>query len=174
MRYLPHVQRWEESFEFNSTVSGGHELRIFMNLPEKHMVSAFERGRIMLGIGLLEQVLFLTFSIENFCDMSDAPFSLHLLPQAEQWRPARAAPGQRAAMKFILVDAMTGIVRAIRLYWLSVPATRYLFEALSVQGGLAFSEAGYTASLAGLYGRYPSSLDIWKASPIHLRMDPRG
>lgn len=171
-RYLPDIHRWNESFEFNSSVSGGHELRVFMNLPEKHMVAAFERGWIMLGIGMIEQVIFLTFRIDGFCDMSDAPFSIHLLPSAEQLRPSLLPHGQRATLKLVLVDALTGVVRAIRMFKLSVPATAYLLESLHDQARMEFSESGYGAALASIYDRYPRPIDIWTASAVHVRHDP--
>jgi len=168
--YLGLRKTWQQGFEYNFTVYG-HELRIFFNHPGQNIIDSVENKRVSVGFLHEPPVIFLLFEIEGLCEISDLPFSYHLVPKDDQYLPALYPLGIKTVFKIILIDALTSVVSAIRILPIPEQISDFMHSALHVQAAETFSEYAYREDLASLYARYPTSLDLWKRSTNQFRSD---
>lgn len=154
--YAPGVTQFPECAQYNYR-AGVHELVLFYGSPSKAEVLAARKGRAEFALALPSpQVIILAHRFGDDLPWSDSPYSWHLVPEHERDLPsADIEQSMRAQLHVILVDAATGIVRALRLVTLSPAFTRTLHAAIREQAALPFD--GYDRALREVYARHPST-----------------
>jgi hypothetical protein len=155
--YHPDRPRWPEGSQFLCR-SGSPELLLFFDTPAAAELADVARGRAEFA--LLDETHAVMFLLWRFGTLpwSDSPFSWWRLFEAERVLPVELpTPESRYLLPVLLVDAATGIVRAIRTISLSPDFSRQLRAALENQ--LLHPEAAgdYDAAIEKAYRRYPQT-----------------
>jgi len=154
--YVPGRTQWLETVDYHYRV-GGHELRLFFESPSPTEVAAVSEGRGEFALYAEDDVIFLGYRFEPL-GWSDQPFSWHLVPEDERILPPEDHPEARAMLFVILVDALTGLVRAMRALTFSPAFTRALHGAIRAQAARPWpGNDEYARQLRALYGRLGSS-----------------
>lgn len=163
--YSPSRSQWPEMGEYNYR-DGGHELRLFLASPSPQEIKEIGTGRAefaLLGGEVAPDVLFLLYRFGSMA-WSDAPYSWHLVEQqlpGQELPPPLDAPDDsayRALLSVILVDAGTGVIRALRAISFSLEFTRALHRAVREQAARSWpGEGEYNRQLQAAYSRWPSS-----------------
>jgi len=111
-----------------------------------------------------EGILFFLYRFGQAIKWSDAPYTWHLVPEDNRVPPEPpATPNTRAVLHVVLLDANTGIVRALRLVTLSPDITRTLYEAIKSQTETPWTGwKEYDRHLAAAYRTYGKSTDLLK------------
>lgn len=133
---LYHANRtqWPENVEYNYR-DGAHELRLFYLSPPPKKVADVQNGQVRLALYPYLDVIFFCF---RFGDQSwsDSPYNVNLVPAAQRQMPEDAdTAAERRLLTTFLVDAATGILRAIRVVSMSPQFTRALHAAIWKQTG---------------------------------------
>ena len=169
--YNPARTRWPETVQYNYR-GGEHELVIFMAAPSSDETHAVKKGRFDLTLYANGPLIILPFCFEGQ-PWSDAPYSVHLVPEAERTIPALIDdPSQGAALHIVLVDAATGIIRALRLVGLSNDFSNALHRAIQEQAAIPWDSNEYDMMLEATYSRY-SSEQLARLSGISYSSRPR-
>lgn len=161
--YVPGRTSWPEAAEYNYT-RAGHDLRLFFAEPSISEVLAARSAKIRLALLVEPPLIVLAYKIPGLADWSDAPYTWHLVPPEHRAIPEVATGEQRAWLNVTLVDASTGILKALRAVTLTPLATQLLHAAIAAQAAQPWDLAAYDAALANLYARHASSEDIAKAA----------
>lgn len=162
--YHPTRRSWPEIAQYNYR-GGGHELVLFLRQPTSPEVRAARQGLASFAFYADQNLLVLLYAFGDGLPWSDAPFSWHLVPAAERVLPPETRGEERALLTVVLVDATTGIIRALRVVTLSATFTRLLHDAIREQAARPWpGDAAYDAELATLYQRYPSAAALLKVS----------
>lgn len=160
-RYHPEVIHWPESAQYNFR-EGAHELVLFLNHPSPHEIRAVESGTIELR--LFEDIpliiLLYRFSLEREAiPWSEAIYSWWRVPAEQRREPPRGlAANERVGLTIMLVDATTGILKAIRYRTLGPVFTALLHGAIHDQ--ITAGDPGddlFTDAIHALYERYPNT-----------------
>lgn len=148
--YSPGKTRWPETAQYNYR-SGAHELLILAANPTPEEIESVRAGRADFAVLASPPVLLLLYKFAPRIPWSDAPFSVHLVPEAERQLPPDPVGEERAGIQVILVDAATGVVRAIRLLSLSTQVTAGLHRAIRAQALIPWEPQAFDAALQRLY-----------------------
>ena len=162
--YNPNVKSWLETPQYNYR-SGSHELVLFFKRPSTTEITAVKDGKAEFALAVRGDIIFFLYRFGTSIDWSDAPYSWHLVPEAER----AIMPGQvavtgetRALLTVILVDADSGIIRAMRVVSLSPSFTSRLNQAIVEQSQKPFNSVSYDRQLTELYKSYPNSSNLLK------------
>lgn len=151
--YHPARQQWPEGAHYNYR-AGAHELLVFLARPTAPEIRAIGRGASRFALAVTGQAIALCFAFDgDGLPWSYAPYSWHLVPEAERQLPSAVddmRPRERAVCRVILVDAATGILRALRLVSFSPAFTRALHAAIVAQSTTPWDEAAYDRELDDL------------------------
>lgn len=151
--YHPSRTSWPECAQYNYR-SGAHELVLFLGSPSPTETEACKSGQAHFALYARDSLLLLLYELSPGLPWSDAPYSWHLLPAHERDLPsADLGPEARAHLTIVLVDANTGLVRALRLVSFSHEFTVALHAAIRAQAAHAFDAKRYDRELAALYAR---------------------
>jgi hypothetical protein len=154
--YSPAVTRWPETAQYQYR-SGTHELLLFLESPDAREVDDVARGEARFGLLVHGTAIFFLYSFGGG-PWSDAPFSIHLVPAAERKLPdVLRSDATRAVLQVILVDASTGIVRALRLVSLSPEFTLELHSAIVAQAAQPADPAAHDRAIEAAYRRFPDT-----------------
>lgn len=150
--YIPGKTSYREAGEYNYR-AGTHQLVLFYRDPLDEEVRDIQNGEATFAFAY-EQPDILVF-LYKFAGMgwSDAPYSIHFVPEAERTLPPVLTGEQRVLLNIVLVDAATGIVRAIRMISLSTLMSRKLHEFIAQQAAAQFDVEAYDVALAKLQQR---------------------
>jgi hypothetical protein len=158
--YHPDVRRWSEGAEYNWR-GGGHELVLRLSRPTAVEVAAVQRAPLDLALWTGDDVLVLLYRFGaggSGIPWSDAPYSIHRVPEAERVPPPELEPGQMPLMTVVLLDADTGIVRVVRAVSLPHGFGAALHAAIRAQLERPYpGDAAYEAEIAQLFRRWPQS-----------------
>jgi hypothetical protein len=158
--------KWQELAQYNYR-GGEHELILFLAHPSSKEVSDLQNGISEFALYVENDLIILLYRFGQSIDWSDAPFSIHLVPPAEKVLPNLIADEARALLHVLLVDASTGIIKAMRIISLSNVFSVALHQAINDQAKKPFNKSEFDRELAGLYNRYSSAALAAKA-PIHF------
>lgn len=171
--YIPGRTSYPEAVQYNYR-SGGHELLMWLANPRESEVEAVRAGPCQFALLTWRDVIFFLYRFEHLrggIPWSDAPFSIHLVPPDQRTLPAPLSeiahdPDEaRALLQIILVDAGTGIVRALRAVTLSPAFTAALHAAIRAQAERPWpGDAAYDAQIQAAYAAYPSTRQMVKAA----------
>jgi len=138
----------------------GHELALFFASPSGREVDIMSRGEAEFGLLVRGSVMFFLyrFGSGGEIDWSDVPFSIHRVPKEERASmPKAAAPGERGRLNVVLIDASSGLVRALRRVSLSAAFTSQLHDAIRAQAASPYDPAVYSGDLSAAYDRFAHS-----------------
>lgn len=156
-------RRWPEGVDFNYR-DGAHELRLFWRSPSAAEIQGVKTGRAEFAITpWMDTILFL-FRFNGACDWSDQPYSWHLTEAGvgpQEIPPPLDSPDDaafRQILNVILVDADTGIIKALRAVTFSPEFTRVLHKAIREQAERPFpGDVEYARQIEAAYRRWSSS-----------------
>lgn len=160
--YIAGRTSWPEAVEYNYR-AGAHELRMFFDSPRAPTINSVRAGAADFALVVEPPVIFLLYRFAPAIAWSDAPYSCHLVPEDQRTLPDAEGPQTRALLHVVLVDAGTGLIRALRLVTFSPAYTRALHDAIREQASSPWlSGPTYDAALADIYRRYPTSAELLK------------
>lgn len=149
--YNPSRTQWPEGAHYNYR-SGAHELLLFFASPSAAEIKAVRQGAARFALHVRPPVLLLLWSFAPALLWSDAPYSWHLVPGEERDLPsADLDAGKGALLRIVMVDAATGIVRAIRAVSLTASFTGALHTAIRNQADAPWRESEYDSTLERIY-----------------------
>lgn len=162
--YIPGRRNWPENCEYNYR-SGTHELRMFLRGLTGPEVMAIRRGECEFGLFVQEDIILLLYRFDAAVAWSDAPYSWHRVPEGQRDFPEpHGSPEGRDTLQVILVDALTGIVRALRIVSFSPAFTMVLRSAIRDQAARPWPGAAeYDRQLKQIYNRYTSEQIVARA-----------
>lgn len=157
--YIPSRTRWLEATDYNFRC-GSHELRLFFESPSDTEVRAITNGRAEFALYVEGDVIVLCYRFEPM-GWSDQSFTWHLVPEDQREEPPDAHGAERATLAVILVDAISGLVRGLRIVTFSAEFTRDLHDAIRAQARRPWpGENEYGRQLSSIYARLRTSDEI--------------
>lgn len=161
--YIPGKTSYPEAGEYNYR-SGTHELRIFLGDATAAEISAVESGEAEFAFAYEQpDILMFLYRFGRVLTWSDAPYTIHLVPEAQRAEPPILIGDERALLSIILIDARSGIVKAIRVVSLSSGMSAKLHAHIQRQAAAPFDESAYDAALAALQSRFTSPALVRRA-----------
>ncbi len=149
-----------EAIEYNYQ-AGDHTLLLSMKSLHPKEIEAVREETSEFGLYCENGIIFLLYRFGETLPWSDSAFSWWNVATEDRRLPAlRENPGERILLKIILVEAMSGIVKAIRVTTFSPEFTEKLHEAIRRQAadGEFTREEFVTRSLAVYEKRTPAEL----------------
>jgi hypothetical protein len=114
-RYHPAVGRWPAGLHVLGLSAERLEIMLALDAPSPDEIEAFRRSPLEVGLCRPEGLLVLLLRIRGILDWTDAPFDIRLCPPQER----SPLPVGQLAPIWLLVDAQTGVLQALRLTSLS-------------------------------------------------------
>jgi len=164
--YHPNRRSWPERgvYEYRG---GQHELLLFWSQPTTKEVEDVKRGPAEFALYTEGPLIVFLFRFGRNTPWSDSPYTIHLtLPDERTLPPPVASTETRILLHVVLVDAATGIIRALRAVTLSPEFTAALQDAIRAQSEQPFHPAAYDAAIAGIYRRFPHSDRLAAAASV--------
>jgi len=163
--YSAGITKYPERAEYNHTING-HELRLFWKSPSPREVDMVRNGQLFLSISTHGPLIMLCYKIGE-TPWSDCSFSHHLVPP--EYRKLPDIPEkdtERHLLLIQLIDADSGIVKAVRVITMSPQHTATLSQEIRKQAQAPFDEADYKLAIDRLYAQYPDSRELAGAGKI--------
>lgn len=156
--YNPKVRRWPECAQF-SCRGGRWELVLFFPDPSQREIDAVRAGRAEFAMLVRRPVLFFIYRFAaGAIPWSDAPTTIHLVPEHERGLPEQPKTEyQRALLTVILVDATNGITRAVRATSLGPSFSEALFAATVAQAAEPWEPDAYNHAQQAAYAEFPTA-----------------
>jgi hypothetical protein len=166
-RYDRRRRSWPEGADYNFR-GGEHELRLFVVGPTPQEVAAVESGPVEFGLFAEPEGLLVVTGFGRILAF-DTPYQWHRVEPAERVPPPHedTSPALRAPVHLILVDALTGIVRALRVVRYSPEFTRALHRAIAEQAAAPIDAAAHERWADGML-RYTRQ-QLWERTTIRCR-----
>lgn len=157
--YSPTRTHWPEAVEYNYR-SGGHELRMFLPSPGDGEVEAVRHGAASFALYIEHPVLLLLYRFADTIEWSDAPYSWWMVAAEMRGTPPVLAKTERVVLSITLVDADTGIIRALRALSWSAGFSAQMHRAIRQQAEGSFDQGRFDQTLERIYQRYPKTISI--------------
>ena len=144
-----------EAIEYNYQ-AGDHTLLLSMKNLHSKEIKAVRESEAEFGLYCENSVIFLLYRFGDALPWSDSAFLWWNVTEEDRRIPApQANPAERILLKIILVEAATGIVKAIRVTTLSPLFTEKLHEAIREQAtGEELSRAEFVVRSLAIYQRH--------------------
>jgi hypothetical protein len=141
-----------EAIEYNYQ-SGDHTLLLSMKNLHPKEIEAVREAEAEFGLYCENGIVFLLYRFGETLPWSDSAFSWWNVAEEDRRLPApQENPAERILLKIILIEAGSGIVKAIRVTTLSPEFTEKLHEAIRRQAsGEEFSRAEFVARSLAIY-----------------------
>lgn len=150
--YNPSRTSWPETVQYNF-YANGHDLQLFFAGLTEMEIEEVQTGECEFALDVESGIIFFLCRFGSQ-PWSDAPYTWHRVPEEQRVLPEpEATSDSRALLQVLLIDASTGILKAIRAVSLSPQFTRALHRAIREQSMAVFNQEKYDADLAILYGR---------------------
>lgn len=135
-----------EAIQYNYQ-AGDHTLLLSMKNLHPKEIEAVRQDEAEFGLYCENSIVFLLYRFGEILPWSDSAFSWWNVSEEDRRIPApQANPAERILLKIILIEAATGIVKAIRVTTLSPAFTEKLQDAIRQQAtGEEFSRAEFIA-----------------------------
>jgi hypothetical protein len=156
----PNTKKFAESVKFDFDSSGGI-LYMFWGSPTNKEIRNCQKGTASFSLVEVDGVLFF---LSRFGDLKwqEAPYHVRLSQPFEVEKPT-FTDGTGYALTVILVDADTGIIKALRMIGLPTGLSLKFIDAVERQLKESFNHAEYLSRVKGVYNRY-STMDLVKLS----------
>lgn len=126
-------------------------LSVFINSPNRRQIDAIRRGRYNFALVIGPDLFFLMYRFGRAIGWAGAPFWGVIVPSEERPLPSGAWPGGGVTLQVVLIDAGTGVVRAIRSVELPLDFTYDLNTAIRRQAMLpCLNKTAYQKALAAM------------------------
>ncbi len=152
------VTEYEEQVKFDF-LSEGPVLLIFFKSPTEKEVSEINAGKASFRLYEKYNIIFLLSKFGSL-EWMDAPYTVHLSDNIVLDIPS---DGLGYALNIFLIDAATGIIKAIRLIGLSTKFSFALHKCMQKQTETQFDKYMYLDNLNCIYRDY-STKDMLKYS----------
>lgn len=141
-----------EAIEYNYQ-SGDHTLLLSMNNLHPKEIEAVREAEAEFALYCENGIIFLLYRFGDVLPWSDSAFSWWNIAEEDRRVPApQENPAERILLKIILVEAATGIVKAIRVTTFSPEFTEKLHEAIRRQAkGEELSRAEFVSRSLAIY-----------------------
>lgn len=141
-----------EAIEYNYQ-AGDHTLLLSMKNLHPKEIEAVRRDEAEFGLYFKDSIIFLLYRFGEVLPWSDSAFSWWNVSEEDRRIPApQENPHERILLKIILVEAATGIVKAIRVTTFSPDFTEKLHDAICGQAsGEKLSKAEFVARSLTIY-----------------------
>lgn len=161
---------WPETPQYNYR-AGGHDLRLFYSRPRPPEIASVQEGEARFALAIYRDVIFLCYRFGEHIPWSDCTYSWHLVDEAGRTLPPDwTEPEARALLTTVLVDADTGIVKALRVTSFSPSFTRQLHDAIRKQANRPWpGSEEYDRQWAHIYNAYTSSQIATKLALVRCK-----
>jgi hypothetical protein len=141
-----------EAIEYNYQ-AGDHTLLLSMKNLHPKEIEAVRQEEAEFGLYCENSIVFLLYRFGKTLPWSDSAFSWWNVSEEDRRTPAPPEnPAERILLKIILIEAATGIVKAIRVTTLSPEFTEKLHNAIRQQAtSEEFSRAEFVARSLAIY-----------------------
>lgn len=141
-----------EAIEYNYQ-AGDHTLLLSMKNLHPKEIEAVREAEVEFGLYCENSIVFLLYRFGETLPWSDSAFSWWNVSEEDRKIPAPPAnPAERILLKIILVEAATGVVKAIRVTTFSPEFTERLHDAIRQQAmDEEFSRAEFVARSLAIY-----------------------
>jgi len=146
---------WPELAQYNYR-GGEHELILFFNKPTSKEVHAIAKERAEFALFVERRLIVIVYRFGTELPWSDAPYSIHLVPSEQRTTPPEVEMDERAWLHIVLVDASTGIIKALRSLTMTPEFTWTLHQAIREQAKMPFTRSEYNSELDALFSGYRS------------------
>lgn len=159
--YIAGRRNWQEAVEYNYR-QGAHELRMFLGNLKPWEIETIRSGPCEFALAVEKDVLFLLYRFgegrREAIPWSDAPFSWHLVPEDQRTLPEPTGLVEpHDTLQVVLVDRLTGLIRALRMVSFSPAFTVALRSAIRDQASRSWpGGAEYDRQLGTVYGQHSS------------------
>src|SRR5947209_19360720 len=109
--YSPNRTSWPEGVEYNWR-QNTHELKLYYRPPKASEIAAVKQGAAEFALSVVGDILFLVFRFGPQ-PWSDAPYTWWMVPADQRTPPPELAGEERVLLNVLLIDAGTGIIRAV-------------------------------------------------------------
>lgn len=155
---------WPNNFVGLYYSVGVSTLVVGLRQPTQKEVDGMATGKIRFAIHAEENVIYFCFAIEDCMDWSDMAFTIRLLPEEEQI--VSDAENVYVPLSMVLIDADTGIIKALRVVTMSATFANFFKKKLREQITAPFSREQHFATVERLNKKYPTSKHIVRAAVI--------
>ena len=144
-----------EAIEYNYQ-AGDHTLLLSMKNLHPKEIEAVREAEAEFGLYCENGIVFLLYRFGDTLPWSDSAFSWwNVAVEVRQIPAPQANPAERILLKIILVEAATGIVKAIRVTTLSPAFTEKLHDAIREQAtGEPFSREEFVGRSLQIYQKF--------------------
>jgi hypothetical protein len=166
--YRPGRRAWAEGANYNYR-SGEHGLGMFVADPTLKEVAAVESGPVEFGLMVEQEGLFVVTRFGRTLSF-DCSYQWHRVDPAERVSPPpteETSSALRALLQIVLVDASTGLVRALRAVSYSPEFTRAIHRAIAAQAAAPFDATAHDRWADGMM-RYTTA-QLWDRCTIRCR-----
>lgn len=147
--YKDNVTRYAEGTKFDFTQSGA-VLELYFERPSNKEIEDVKSGKFELGFYEKEDILFMLFKFGTGSYL-DTPYSVHL---SQPFQFMDLDPGFGFGLSIFLIDASTGILKAIRYVGLSNDFSQRFKKAVERQKRSSFDVTLYDQKVQSVYTNY--------------------
>ncbi|MFA5169846.1 MAG: hypothetical protein WC420_03915 [Candidatus Paceibacterota bacterium] len=152
------VTRYQEGVKFGFSQSGA-DMCIFFNAPRAKEIESVKLGKLEIAMYTKEDLIFMLFKFQELHWM-DAPYSVHI---SKPFEFEDLAEGSGFGCTIFLVDAGTGIIKAIRYIGFSAEFSRRFKIAVLKQKEQPFDKNMYDSKIQEVYKNYSTSDIVQRA-----------
>jgi len=144
--------KYQEGIKFDFDQSGAM-LFLFFNHPTEDEVKNTKKGSLELRLCSMSNVIIILTKLEGMQWM-DAPYSVHL---SQPFEFDEIGPDQGVGLSIFLIDAATGVLKAMRYVGLSNDFSNRLKEVINEQKITDFDTRQYQQSINNIYSAYSTN-----------------
>lgn len=157
-----------DRFEYRYT-NGTHLLQCILGRLSEREIQAFQHGAMHVGLYTRGDSLFFLFKIDGLYEWSDQAFSINALPPEAREIPAPQPGSDKILLSMALVDADTGLVRALRAVTYSAHMTQLFERILRRQVANGLTQEQHQRNVEATYREFPQSKDLVRRALVTER-----
>lgn len=128
----PTIYSWPPMPEYNF-LDSGHELILSFPRPRPQEITAVWEATAHFAFTVVGDIIVFQYRFGGALPWSDCGYNWHRVSEDIRTLPDMPAPGERAMLRVILIDANTGIVKALRALTFSHTFIKRLHQAIREQ-----------------------------------------
>jgi len=141
----------------------GPLLYLFFNSPTDAEIESVKKGKFEIRFYQKDEVIFILTKFQGIPWM-DAPYSIHL---SQPFEFQEITEGKGFGLTTLLVDANTGILKAIRYSGLSTEFSQKLRIAIENQKSIPWDADAYHKKINMIFGNYSTDDLVNRADAIY-------
>lgn len=168
---------WTEGADFNyrrtEDGKGMLELRLFYRSLSESEIEVVNRGECSFGYTYLYDVISFLYNFGSAKIYGDCTFSSHLLSEEDRADLPEIGSKNYGKLFVILVEARTGIIKAMRLIQLSGDFSVYFYDVIGAERDKPFDREQYDLNIAKLHTRYVDVFRLFSIAPHVCIIQPK-